>query len=191
MLGISSVTQIARRAIREPAAIPSPVPGEGQGGGAATAVPVATPLSNSPPARGRGPTVRVAGIDACPDQRHQIQNIKQPEHEALNPSLRAQRSNPYSNKESKGGLLRFARNDVEIRVRIPAARCTRVLPSTSALANRERSATPRGEQGMPDAGRVRSRTCRVVNTCVSHHGHAGNVRHSPRVGLRLIPRSPR
>jgi hypothetical protein len=35
-------------------------------------------------------------------------------------------------------------------------------------------------QGMPDARRVRSRTCRVVNTCVSHHGHAGNVRHSPR-----------
>jgi hypothetical protein len=36
---------------------------------------------------------------------------------------------------------------------------------------------------MPDAWRVRSRTCRVVNTCVSHHGHAGNVRHSPRVGF--------
>src|ERR1700722_3165396 len=47
-------------------------------------------------------------------------------------------------------------------------------------------------QGMPDAGRVRSRTCRVVNTCVSHHGHAGNVRHSPRDGVNgLYARSPR
>jgi len=46
-------------------------------------------------------------------------------------------------------------------------------------------------QGMPDARRVRSRAWCVVNTRVSHHGHAGNVRHSPRSGfnglLRALP----
>ena len=44
---------------------------------------------------------------------------------------------------------------------------------------------------MPGARCARSRTCRVVNTCVSHHGHTGITRHSPRDGLQLIPRSPR
>ena len=42
---------------------------------------------------------------------------------------------------------------------------------------------------MPDAWRVRSRTCSVVNTCVSHHGHAGNVRHSPRDGVNGLFRT--
>ena len=44
---------------------------------------------------------------------------------------------------------------------------------------------------MPGVRCARSRTCRVVNTCVSHHGHTGITRHSPRDGLQLIPRSPR
>jgi hypothetical protein len=37
-----------------------------------------------------------------------------------------------------------------------------------------RSATPRGEQGMPGARRARSRACSVESTRVSHHGHAGS-----------------
>jgi hypothetical protein len=45
-------------------------------------------------------------------------------------------------------------------------------------------------QGMPGARCARSRTCRVVNTCVSHHGHTGTTRHSPRNGLRLIRTLP-
>jgi hypothetical protein len=36
---------------------------------------------------------------------------------------------------------------------------------------------------MPDAWCVRSRACRVVSTRVSHHGHTGNIRHSPRNGF--------
>jgi hypothetical protein len=45
-------------------------------------------------------------------------------------------------------------------------------------------------QGMPGARCARSRACSVESTRVSHHGHTGNTRHSPRNGLRLIPRSP-
>jgi hypothetical protein len=46
-------------------------------------------------------------------------------------------------------------------------------------------------QGMPGARSARSRAWCVVNTRVSHHGHAGNTRHSPRNGfngfLRALP----
>jgi hypothetical protein len=38
-------------------------------------------------------------------------------------------------------------------------------------------------QGMPGARCARSRACSVVNTRVSHHGHTGNTRHSPRNGF--------
>ena len=45
--------------------------------------------------------------------------------------------------------------------------------------------------GMPGAQCARSRACSVVNTRVSHHGHTGNTRHSPRNGfnglLRALP----
>jgi NitT/TauT family transport system permease protein len=44
---------------------------------------------------------------------------------------------------------------------------------------------------MPGARCARSRACSVESTRVSHHGHTGNTRHSPRNGLRLTPRSPR
>ena len=46
-------------------------------------------------------------------------------------------------------------------------------------------------QGMPGARCARSRACSVESTRVSHHGHTGNTRHSPRNGLRLISCSPR
>jgi hypothetical protein len=36
---------------------------------------------------------------------------------------------------------------------------------------------------MPGAWCARSRACSVVNTRVSHHGHTGNARHSPRNGF--------
>jgi hypothetical protein len=46
-------------------------------------------------------------------------------------------------------------------------------------------------QGMPGAWCARSRAWCVVNTRVSHHGHTGNTRHSPRNGfngfLRALP----
>ena len=44
---------------------------------------------------------------------------------------------------------------------------------------------------MPGARCARSRACRVENTRVSHHGHTGFTRHSPRNGfngfLRALP----
>ena len=44
---------------------------------------------------------------------------------------------------------------------------------------------------MPGAQCARSRACSVENTRVSHHGHTGNTRHSPRNGfnglLRALP----
>ena len=44
---------------------------------------------------------------------------------------------------------------------------------------------------MPGARCARSRACSVENTRVSHHGHTGNTRHSPRNGfngfLRDLP----
>jgi hypothetical protein len=41
----------------------------------------------------------------------------------------------------------------------------------------------RRAQGMPGARRARSRVRKVESTRVSHHGHAGNTRHSPRNGF--------
>src|ERR1700726_2994919 len=47
-------------------------------------------------------------------------------------------------------------------------------------------------QGMPGARCARSLACKSESsTHASHHGHTGITRHSPRNGLRLIPRSPR
>src|SRR5450755_1116067 len=44
---------------------------------------------------------------------------------------------------------------------------------------------------MPGAWCARSRACSVESTRVSHHGHTGNTRHSPRNGfnglLRTLP----
>jgi len=70
----------------------------------------------------------------------------------------------------------LARNDGETQIRIPAARFARVLLcSFRPLVQRA--------QGMPGAWCARSRACSVVNTRVSHHGHTGNARHSPRNGF--------
>jgi hypothetical protein len=44
---------------------------------------------------------------------------------------------------------------------------------------------------MPGAGAPAAARGVVVNTRVSHHGHTGNTRHSPRNGLRLTSCSPR
>jgi hypothetical protein len=56
---------------------------------------------------------------------------------------------------------------------------------------RGRSATPRGEQGMPGADAPAAARGVVGSTRVSHHGHTGLTRHSPRNGfngfLRALP----
>ena len=56
-------------------------------------------------------------------------------------------------------------------------------PDRSALGDQR-------AQGMPGAD-APAAARGVVNTRVSHHGHTGNTRHSPRNGLRLISCSPR
>src|SRR5258708_12261378 len=57
-----------------------------------------------------------------------------------------------------------------------AAHCARVLLLIPALLSQR-------AQGMPGARCARSRACSVVNTRVSHHGHTGTTRHSPRNGF--------
>jgi hypothetical protein len=54
---------------------------------------------------------------------------------------------------------------------------------------RGRSATPRGEQGMPGADAPAAARGVVVSTRVSHHGHTGITRHSPRNGFNSLFRA--
>jgi hypothetical protein len=42
---------------------------------------------------------------------------------------------------------------------------------------------------MPGARCARSRACSVESTRVSHHGHTGNTRHSPRNGFNSLYRA--
>jgi hypothetical protein len=81
----------------------------------------------------------------------------------------------------------LARNDGEIRLRdlaAPIARVLSVLPSY-----RGRSATPRGEQGMPGADAPAAARGVIGSTRVSHHGHTGITRHSPRNGFNSLFRA--
>jgi hypothetical protein len=54
---------------------------------------------------------------------------------------------------------------------------------------RGRSATPRGEQGMPGADAPAAARGVVGSTRVSHHGHTGITRHSPRNGFNSLFRA--
>jgi hypothetical protein len=72
-------------------------------------------------------------------------------------------------------LLAMTLLQLPTRPRDLAARCARVLLKNPALFMQR-------AQGMPGARRARSLACRK-NTRVSHHGHAGNTRHSPRNGF--------
>jgi hypothetical protein len=81
--------------------------------------------------------------------------------------------------------------------------CLRRHRDSSHIASRSRRANPREfchrppapriqrAQGMPGARCARSRVWCVESTRVSHHGHAGITRHSPRNGfngfLRALP----
>jgi hypothetical protein len=80
--------------------------------------------------------------------------------------------------------LNFKRRHSQTQLRDLAARLLELLLSTSR---------PLTSEGAGNAGRrcARSRACSVESTRVSHHGHTGNTRHSPRNGLRLTPCSPR
>ena len=84
--------------------------------------------------------------------------------------------------------------------------CTRAFIPISVVSSHSFAVSPRNPrescfeflplrnqraQGMPGARCARSRACRVENTRVSHHGHTGITRHSPRNGfngfLRALP----
>jgi hypothetical protein len=54
---------------------------------------------------------------------------------------------------------------------------------------RGRSATPGGEQGMPGADAPAAARGVVGSTRVSHHGHTGITRHSPRNGFNSLFRA--
>src|ERR1700733_6499491 len=99
------------------------------------------------------------------------------------PSLRAKRSNP-SSKRKCGLLRRFApRNDE--RTYLAMTRGHTFAISRQHMSEFCKILCPSFQraQGMPGAWCARSRACRVVNTRVSHHGHTGNTRHSPRNGF--------
>jgi len=72
----------------------------------------------------------------------------------------------------------------QTQLRDLAAHFARVLLKCRSLRNQR-------AQGMPGARCARSRACSVESTRVSHHGHTGNTRHSPRNGfngfLRALP----
>src|ERR1019366_2567269 len=72
----------------------------------------------------------------------------------------------------------------QTRLRDLAAHTREFLPERPALGTQR-------AQGMPGARCARSRAWCVGSTRVSHHGHTGITRHSPRNGLRLISRPPR
>ena len=70
-----------------------------------------------------------------------------------------------------------AATKVQTRLHPPAARGARVVCTNVAPSEKQRA------QGMPGARCARSRVWCVESTRVSHHGHTGNTRHSPRNGF--------
>ena len=88
--------------------------------------------------------------------------------------------------QPRGLQIRFSNSRIVLQTQLLdlAADFARVLPKLFP-PNDQRA------QGMPGAWCARSRAWCVVNTRVSHHGHTGNTRHSPRNGfngfLRTLP----
>jgi hypothetical protein len=76
----------------------------------------------------------------------------------------------------------FKQHRLQTRLRDLAAGLREVYPRTSR---------PLLSEGAGNAGRrcARSRACSVVSTRVSHHGHTGNTRHSPRNGFNGLYRA--
>ena len=70
----------------------------------------------------------------------------------------------------------FNSRPIQIRVRNLAAGYARVVSEPFAPRNQR-------AQGMPGAQCARSLVRKKTNTRVSHHGHTGTTRHSPRNGF--------
>jgi len=78
--------------------------------------------------------------------------------------------------QMQSGLLRFARNDgLRASIRIPAARCARVMHHLVALEMKR-------AQGMPDAGRTRE-------PCVQRKLHFTHASSNRAAGTAGIPRA--
>jgi hypothetical protein len=104
------------------------------------------------------------------------------------PSLRAQAKQSISRQKRKLDcfVASAPRNDDEIRLRIPAARCTRGLPTMFRPFRRGR-----GECRVPGAPAA-SCAHGVVSMHTSIHSEvANNIRHPHAMVLRLMARSPR
>jgi hypothetical protein len=106
--------------------------------------------------------------------------------EAIHPSVRvvwiASSRSLSSGAHSRDPLA--PRNDAKTYLRDLAAHCARVLPVNSRPPIR-------GRRECRTLGASAAACAVVESTRVSHHGHAGNVRHSPRNGfngfLRALP----
>jgi hypothetical protein len=89
---------------------------------------------------------------------------------------------PAQGRDDGNSRIRFSNS--KIRVRIPAARYARVVQEPFAQEIR-------GRRECRTLGASAAACAVVESTRVSHHGHAGNVRHSPRNGfngfLRALP----
>src|ERR1700739_4272764 len=103
----------------------------------------------------------------------------------LRPSLRAKRSNPWGYKKR---MDCFVASLLAMTAGYSFAISPHVLrevwPARSALSNQR-------AQGMPDARCTRSLVCAMGSKYAHEDSQrvTGIIRHSPRNGLRLIPRS--
>ena len=103
----------------------------------------------------------------------------------LPPSLRAKRSNPFLPRKGKERMDCFVASLLAMTTNTNPRSRGAIRPSCSYIIPPSKQRA----QGMPGAWCARSRACRVVNTRVSHHGHTGNARHSPRNGFNSLFRA--
>jgi hypothetical protein len=62
-------------------------------------------------------------------------------------------------------------------------------PLSASLARKIAPLGNKRVQGMPGARCARSLACKIESTRVSHHGHTGIIRHSPRNGFNVFLRA--
>jgi hypothetical protein len=151
---------------------------------------MAFPLASLPPTRGRchrlncqiaKPSLRANGSRECaPDDRSAKQSIA-PQRTWISSLLCSSQLTAEVHQAS----IHFKQQTISeresaISPRIPREFCFDVSPSEL-----------RGRRECRGARCARSRVCSVESTRVSHHGHTGNTRHSPRNGfngfLRALP----
>ncbi len=115
-----------------------------------------------------------------PDHQRRLQLARYPAIWAAHPpragrgSARRSSTLPAASDEVKP--TSFKQPHLQPQLRDLAARPRESYPERCAPEIRGRSATPRGEQGMPGADAPAAARGVVVSTRVSHHGHTGITR---------------